>query len=189
MHIYVKGRPEEKQKEASPRGFEKMASREMEDMEEEVDIKGEEYSHSMNLLKQHQEMMNRRSQDSKKGNSPKVEVYHQRSTEEDDRRNRGPTITTYAPSQNYRPHNFQQMPNYQPYNPPADPMLQKRIEQFTQQMTASMNNLQNFVRNEMAHVKQRLGYLESKVESIARRQNELELDRLNQSHLKGMNKC
>ena len=36
----------------------------------------------------------------------------------------------------------------------------------------------------MGGIKQRLTYLESKVESLARRQNELELDRLNQNNLK-----
>jgi hypothetical protein len=50
-------------------------------------------------------------------------------------------------------------------------------------MTASMTNLQNYVRTEMAGVKQRMTYIESKVESIARRQNELELDRINQNNL------
>lgn len=206
VQIYVKGNPHQHKKEEqfrdreerqqkqtrveihSPKGFAETAQREGDRDEtlDDVEIQGEEYEHSMNLLKQHQEMMNKKKRQEPTNRNTQFEfVQKQDSRESGEHRN--PNFTTYAPPGQYRVNNYQPHINaYQNYSQPSnnDFMLQKRIEQFTQQMTTSMSNLQNYVRNEMAGVKQRISYLESKVESLARRQNELELDKLNQNSLK-----
>ena len=154
------------------------------EMSEDIEIKGQEYEMSMNLLKKHQEMMKSGANTSDKNPTPSYEFIGR----EDNVRQSNSQRQTYIPPQQNRRNTYQRAPvvNYQQQQYPSQSeiQLQNKIELFTQQMTASMANLQNFVRNEMTGVKQRLSYLESKVESLARRQNELELDRLNQDNMK-----
>lgn len=193
VHIYVKGNPKEDEERRrreerarqefvernSPKG---QLQADIEELEEEVEVKGEEYEQSMNLLRQHQEMMKNKNnfEPTTRRPNPNFEVIQKQDSR--DGVSEKPNFTTYAPNgPQYRVNNYQApIQNFQYSQPQPDFLLQKRIEQFTQQMSASMANLQNYVRSEMSGVKQRLQYLESKVESIARRQNELELDRLNQ---------
>jgi hypothetical protein len=209
VHIYVKGKPLKEREENYPQNDTpqfypsneareiaefnkavKVASKNDAIESEDVQIDGEEYETSMNLLKQHQEMMKRKMQyheeSSKNEFKPAFEIVgsNERPKEEKHHQN----YASYSAPQvhQYRVNNYQPpISSYQTYSPPTqDLMLQKRIEQFTQQMTSSMNNLQSYVRSEMAGIKQRLSYLESKVETISRRQNELDLERLNQSTFK-----
>lgn len=150
--------------------------------EEELELKGQEYENSMNLLKQHQEIMKSKDNIHKIERNAEFEFVGRRDSREEQERRNNLKHNLYLQSQ-YRIQNYQ--PTYQPppYNPANDLVLQKKIESFTQQMATSMANLQNYVRSEMAGVKQRISYIESKVESISRRQNELELDRINQNNI------
>lgn len=147
----------------------------------EEELQGYEYEHSKHLLKKHQEMM----KDEGKDKNIKYEFVGVDRKREEEERQRARIRTSYVAQPPPRVATYQPQPvtTYQPVYPSQnDLLLQNKIEVFTQQMTASMANLQNFVRNEISGVKQRLTYMESKVESLVRRQNELELDRLNQKN-------
>jgi len=213
IHIYVKGKPMNyKNEEPSPqlndsgpkqsyRDIDEKPQSEMRrehfDENEKIGIDGDEYEASMNLLKEHQRMMsNQNSKNDQNKNDQRhafempQRVDNQREQYPRQQYKSNQSYNNFAPQaqQQFNMQNFAQTPSYPQYHQPQvsqnDLLLQKRIEQFTQQMTSSMSNLQNFVRSEMNGVKQRMSYLESKVETIIRRQNEFDLDRLNHSNFK-----
>lgn len=79
-----------------------------------------------------------------------------------------------------------QQPMYANYPQPSvssnEILMQKRIEQFTQQMTSAMANLQNFVRSEIGGIKQRINVMENKLEELSKRRTyESEFDKYPQT--------
>ncbi|CAI2384369.1 unnamed protein product [Moneuplotes crassus] len=197
IQIFVKGNPPP---QAEERGSPKIKSEQVQqnfgyqteekDEGDENELQGKEYENSMNLLKKHKEMMNdSANRDKSRDFPPKFGDFEQRDREEQERR-RNQQSFAYQDrvQQDYQARSPLNYPPQAPMTPPVQQsypsqnelVIMNKVEVFTQQMTNSMANLQNFVRSEMTGIKQRLTYLESKVESLARRQNELELDRLNQ---------
>ena len=160
--------------------------------EDDVEIKGGEYETSMNLLKQHQEMMKKKLNNKpiikeNKEPSPKFELARNVETEREspDRNNnlQRPNFSSYVPQSipSYRIGTYQPAPmaSYQPFPQPTvnsnDVLLQRRIEQFTQQITNSMSNLQSYIRTEIGGIKQRITYLETKIDDMSKR-NRNDLD-------------
>lgn len=161
-------------------------------VEDDVEIKGGEYETSMNLLKQHQELMKKKLnnrpilKDSKEA-SPKFEIVRGSETERESPDKspnfQRPSYPAYVPQSipSYRINTYQPAPiaSFQPFPQPTvnsnDMILQRKIEQFTQQITNSMNNLQNYIRSEIGGIKQRINYLENKIDDISKR-NRNDLD-------------
>ena len=86
------------------------------------------------------------------------------------------------PQQVYQPP-IQQYAYAQPVVSSNEILMQKRIEQFTQQITNSLANLQNYIKSEIGGIKQRITLLETKVEDISRRKYyEADLDRSTMSY-------